>query len=175
MSSTIRALPGSAFFSHAEEVGGKRQSGHGGRQRQVGDGFQACSGSGVVWLDRLGGAVFLSDEDLTGDGAAEGTVHAVDPEEERPVEGRLLLDFDRDAGPQAETIEERHDVVVGQSRDGHDGDVAGLQSLERGEFGHVGHLGLRDGEPVRAGGRAVEGDEEPVLDLLGQVLLEVGG
>ena len=35
--------------------------------------------------------------------------------------------------------------------------------------------GSRDGEAVRAGGRPVEGDEDPVLDLLGQVVLERAG
>ena len=41
--------------------------------------------------------------------------------------------------------------------------------------GHLGGLGRRDREAVRAGRGAVQGHEEAVLDLLGQVVLEAPG
>ena len=55
---------------------------------------------------------------------------------------------------------------------GDHGDVARLEGVQRRHLRDVVDLGRGDREAVRAGDGPVEGDEEPVLDLLGQVVLE---
>ena len=96
-------------------------------------------------------------------------------EHERTVEGVLLLDLDPAAGAEAELVEEGDDLGIGGAGHRDDGDVAGLEGVERGQRGDLAHLGLGDREAVGARRRAVEGDEEPVLDLLGQVVFEAAG
>ena len=121
------------------------------------------------------GVCDLADEDLAGDLLAHGAVMALDEQHERAVERVLLPHLDAHARAQAEGVEEGDHVGVGRAGHGDDGRVARLEAVERGHLGDVGRLGRGDREAVGAGRRAVEGDEQPVLDLLGQLVLEGAG
>ena len=113
-------------------------------------------------------------EHLVGDGGAEGAGVAVDGQHQRAVEGVLLLDLHPTPGAQTQLVEERHDLGIGRPGHGHGRHVARLEVVERGQRRDVGHLGCGDREAVRARLGPVEGDEQPVLDLLGQLVLEGG-
>ena len=67
------------------------------------------------------------------------------------------------------------DLGIGGAWHGDHRRVAWLERVERRHLRHLGGLLGRDREAVRARGRAVERHEQPVLDLLGQLVLEVGG
>ena len=54
-----------------------------------------------------------ADEDLSGDGAAEGAIATGDHDDERSVEGMLLPDLDADTGADAEGVEERDELGIG--------------------------------------------------------------
>ena len=71
----------------------------------------------------------------------------------------------------------RKATTSGSVEPGHrdDRDVARLERVERRHLREIRGLLGRDREAVRAGRGPVEGDEEPVLDLLGQLVLERGG
>ena len=116
------------------------------------------------------------DEDLPGHSFAERAVLAV-----RPA-ARGARRRGASPGPRpprraaAPRVSRKATIVrVGRAGQGDHGHVAGLEVVQRRHRGDVGHLGLGDREAVRAGRRAVEGDEQPVLDLLGQLVLEARG
>ena len=75
----------------------------------------------------------------------------------------------------AELVEERHHGGIGRAGNRDLGDVTGFEVVERRHRRDVVLLGLGDREPVRTGRRPVEGDEQPLLDLVGQIVLEAGG
>ena len=92
-----------------------------------------------------------------------------------PSKGCFSLTSTGHAGPEPERAEELDDLGIGGAWHGDHRRVAWLERVERRHLRHLGRLLGRDREAVRARGRAVERDEQPVLDLLGQLVLEVGG
>ena len=97
---------------------------------------------------------------------------AFDSQDDWSVEGMLLSDLDDHAGSHTELVEERHHRGIG--RPGHRdlGEIAGLEVVQRRHGRDVVFLRLRNREAVRARGRAVERHEDPLLDLVRELVLE---
>ena len=81
----------------------------------------------------------------------------------------------RHARPEAERVEEGDDLGIGGAWHRDHRGVTWLERVERRHERELGRLLGRDRETVRAGLGPVERDEDPVLDLLGHLVLEAGG
>ena len=92
---------------------------------------------------------------------------------QRPVEGVFLPDLDLDARAHTRARRGRGHGGVGGTRARPPPPGRPAPGCRAAAWpGGRRLLGAGDGEAVGAGGRAVEGREEPVLDLLGQLVLE---
>ena len=119
MSSTMRALPGSAFLTTVKKYPASTSAANAAQSDRYGTASNiAPSGGGAgkdAEVDRepapggSGRCVHLSDEHLSGDSTAERPIVTIDAEHEGAVERVLLLDLDPDTRADAEAVEERDD------------------------------------------------------------------
>src|SRR5580765_4847485 len=110
----------------------------------------------------LWGSCGSLNENLVGNRRTERAVLAVDAKHQRSVEGVLLFHLDPYPGSKSERAEELDDLGIGGAWHGR---------VERRHLGDVGRLLSGNREAVRAGRGAVERDEQPVLDLLWELVL----
>src|SRR5207248_10504636 len=91
---------------------------------------------------------------------------------ERTVEGVLLLHLDAHAGAQPERAEERNDLGIGGAWHRDHRGVTWLERVQRRHERKLRRLLRGNRESVRARLGPGQRDEEPILDLLGDLVLE---
>src|SRR5205823_6314475 len=110
--------------------------------------------------------LFLAHIDLTRKLFPDRSILARHAEDEGTVERMFFPHLDGDTRPQAKGVEELDHVAVGRARNGNDRNVTRLERVQRRHVGELFTVTPRDRESVGTCRRPVEGNEEPVLDLL---------